>query len=238
MILPFKDDNPTHRPSIVNLILIAICVVVFIVQIGWEGGRMASHFGFIPNAVLGNQPSDMTDYLSLFTSLFLHGGLMHLAGNMLFLWIFGDNVEDAMGHTRFLAFYLICGLLSLFTHAMVEPHSTIPVIGASGAISGVMGAYFLLYPKANISVFLLFFVFFKTVRIPAAVVIGIWFLMQLLGAYTAAANQPGIAFWAHIGGFVGGMALVKFFIRKEEHLFHTPRSMPWEVHNRRKGPRQ
>jgi membrane associated rhomboid family serine protease len=160
--------------------------------------------------------------------LFLHGGLLHLGGNMLFLWIFGDNVEDSMGHLRFIGFYFACGAAAALAQAVADPSAIEPMIGASGAIAGVLGAYILLHPRATVRT-LIFLGFFVTiVRIPAAVVLGIWFLIQFwsaLGAGTAEAQ--GVAFWAHVGGFVAGLILVPFLKRSEINLFQPPRSRPF-----------
>ena len=170
-----------------------------------------------------------------FTYQFMHEGLAHLGGNMLFLWIFGDNVEDAMGHFRFAAFYLICGAVAALTQGLLNPQSDIPMIGASGAISGVLGAYLLLYPRARVRVLLFLGIIFWIAHVPAMFVLGVWFLGQLVNAAMAPPGVPGVAFWAHIGGFVTGMGLVPFFKDKYMPLWQAGNSKPFRV-ERRRGP--
>jgi membrane associated rhomboid family serine protease len=151
--------------------------------------------------------------------MFLHGGWMHIIGNMLYLWIFGNNVEDAMGHRRFIVFYLLCGIAAALAQALPNPSSEVPMIGASGAISGVLGAYLLLYPHARVLVVIPIFFYPYTVRIPAGWVLGFWFLMQVASSLSAPEQQGGVAWSAHIGGFVAGMALIPLFKYKQVRLF-------------------
>jgi membrane associated rhomboid family serine protease len=153
--------------------------------------------------------------------MFLHGGLMHLAGNMLYLWIFGNNIEDAMGRVRFLLFYVLCGIGAAAAQIIGSPDSTVPMVGASGAISGVLGAYLLLYPRAQVLI-LIFFFFIRFMYIPAAIVLGFWFVMQLFSGATAGGAGSGVAWWAHVGGFVVGMMLVGLFKRRERSFFSAP----------------
>ena len=222
-MLPLKDDNPTHIQPVVSVALIVATALVFLWQVtlpGNEARRAIVALGAIPVVVLqrANLPDEIAmlppafDVLTLVTSVFLHGGWGHLLGNMLYLWIFGDNVEDAMGHRRFLAFYLICGVVAALIHTVADPFSTTPTVGASGAISGVLGAYVLLYPRAKVLVWpgILFFTF----RLPAAVVLGFWFLMQVLNL--AGGGASNVAWWAHIGGMVAGAALIPLF--KDRHI--------------------
>ena len=169
------------------------------------------------------------------TSMFLHGGWLHLFGNMMFLWVFGDNVEDSMGHVRFAAFYLFCGAVAALTQAFLNTHSEIPMVGASGAISGVLGAYLLLHPRATVRVLIFIGIIFWVAHVPAMLVLGFWFIAQLVSAAAAPANVPGVAFWAHVGGFVAGMALVPLFKDKYVPLWQAARSKPFEV-ERRRGP--
>jgi membrane associated rhomboid family serine protease len=221
----------------------AACVMVYLVQLsfGTQGGEaLVYQFGMIPVRLFGGR--DLTPELAvvpawttLFSSMFMHGGLLHLGGNMLFLWIFGDNVEDSMGHVRFLLFYLLCGLAAAMTHALLNPESAIPMIGASGAISGVLGAYFLLHPMATVRVLIIIIVFVTIVHVPAFFVIGLWFLMQLLSAFATIAGGPGVAFWAHVGGFIAGTTLVYFFKEPGVVLLQRPRSRMFEI-ERRRGP--
>jgi rhomboid family protein len=160
--------------------------------------------------------------MSLITSMFLHGGFMHLIGNMLYLWIFGNNIEDAMGHGRFIAFYLLCGVIAAMSHAVMEPGSTAPMIGASGAISGVLGAYLLLYPRARVFVLIPLGFFFWRMYVPAGFVLGFWFVLQLLSSTATAGAGGGVAWFAHIGGFLAGMVLIGFFKRRSVRFFNPP----------------
>ena len=156
---------------------------------------------------------------TLLTSMFLHGGWLHLIGNMLYLWIFGDNVEDAMGHGRFVLFYLVCGLAAALAQAGLDPGSEVPMVGASGAISGVLGAYLMLHPRAHVLVLIPLGILTQLVRLPALIVLAFWFGLQLFQQLSAPPGQGGVAFMAHIGGFVAGMALVPLFKRPRVRLF-------------------
>ncbi|MBB4286905.1 rhomboid family intramembrane serine protease [Roseospira goensis] len=224
-MLPLRDDNPTRITPVVTWGLIAVSVLVFLYQAGL--GSMAERhlivaLGAIPAVLTGQErlPAELALVPALVTpvtSMFLHGGLLHLGGNMLYLWIFGNNVEEAMGWLRFLAFYLICGVAAAYLHALQQPDSIMPMVGASGAISGVLGAYLMLFPWARVFVWFGFiFVFW----VPAIVVLGLWFGLQalsLLGDPTGA--QSGVAWWAHVGGFLVGMALTPLLRRRGYPLF-------------------
>lgn len=210
-MIPLKDDNPTRTFPIINIALILVNVVVFIYQATLPPHAYKAFVAAnaivpmrIPAFLAGHLGFKMVFY-PIFTSMFLHGGLMHLLGNMLFLYIFGDNVEDAFGHFAYLVFYLFCGVGSAMVHTIFNLHSSLPAIGASGAISGVMGAYAVMFPRAR--VWMLFFIFL--IPVPALLVLGYWFVLQFLsgiGEFGAAA-QGGVAFWAHIGGFLIGMVV-------------------------------
>ncbi|MDC4222904.1 MAG: rhomboid family intramembrane serine protease [Candidatus Manganitrophus sp.] len=152
---------------------------------------------------------------SVLTSMFLHGGLMHVAGNMLYLWIFGNNIEDVMGHVRFIFFYIVCGVLAAYSHALTEPGSRVPMIGASGAVSGVLGAYLLLFPHAKVLTLVPIGFFIQIIRIPAVLVLGIWFLVQTVSGLFSGGQLGGIAWFAHVGGFLAGMALIYPFKKKQ-----------------------
>jgi membrane associated rhomboid family serine protease len=184
-------------------------------------------YGAIPAVVFGHaqlppELLSMPAYGTLISSMFLHGGWMHLIGNMLYLWIFGNNIEDVMGHGKFIVFYMICGVLAALSHALLDPQSTIPMVGASGAISGILGAYLLLYPHARVLV-LVPFGLIGTFNVPAAMVLGLWFLMQLFSGGMSLGNQGGgVAFFAHIGGFLAGMALIGFFKYPHIRFFNPP----------------
>jgi membrane associated rhomboid family serine protease len=235
MILPLHDDNPTRTRPVVTVALIIACVLVFLGQLtaGPEGGqRIAYALGTIPAVLLGHRslPPDLSvvpPVFSMFTSMFLHGSLWHLLGNMLYLWIFGNNVEDAMGHGRFIAFYAICGIAAVLAQALPDPTSTVPMVGASGAISGVLGAYMLLYPHARVLLGLpLGFFIIQLGRFPAVWVLAVWFLMQLVmnTFVTAGAEaQGGVAFRAHIGGFIAGMVLIPFMKHRNVSLWRARR---------------
>jgi membrane associated rhomboid family serine protease len=231
-LIPLRDDNPpSHHPPVVAISFIVLCVLVFLWQfsLGAEGGQRAVYaLGVIPAVLFGQQqlPAELAvvpPMATIFTSMFMHGGWMHLIGNMLYLWIFGDNVEDSMGHVRFAIFYVLCGVAAALAQAIPEPNSTIPMVGASGAISGVLGAYLLLYPHARVLVLVPLGVIMHTVRLPAGVVLALWFGLQLLSNMFAQEGQGGVAFRAHIGGFVAGMLLIPFFKYRRVPFFHQAR---------------
>ncbi len=210
-MIPIKDDNPTRTFPVINIALILINVVVFFYTAtlpphAYKAFVMTNAMipQRVPAFLAGRTAFDLA-FFPLFTSMFLHGGLMHLLGNMLFLYIFGDNIEDAFGHIAYLFFYLFCGIGSGVAHIMFNLHSTVPALGASGAISGVMGAYAVLFPRAR--VYMLFFIFL--VPIPAIFVLGYWFVLQFLSGIGefGAANMGGVAWWAHIGGFLMGLVI-------------------------------
>ncbi len=230
-MIPLRDDNPTRITPVLTWGLIAVNVLVFLYQVSLgprQGQLFVYEFGAIPAVIFGTEalPSYLAaipPQLSLFTNMFLHGGWLHLIGNMWYLWIFGDNIEAALGRFRYLAFYLICGVLASLSHVLSDPSSVIPSIGASGAISGVLGAYLLLYPRARVLVLIPLGYFTRLMYIPAAFALGFWFLLQLLsGSMTAGRNAGGVAFWAHIGGFIAGLLLVGLFKRKEVRFFNPP----------------
>jgi membrane associated rhomboid family serine protease len=230
-MIPLQDDNPTELTPVVTIAFIALCVLVFFYQAGLPprpGEAFVFQYGAIPALLFGDAdlpPSlavGIPAYATLLTSMFLHGGWMHLVGNMLYLWIFGNNVEDVMGHVRFVVFYLACGALAALSHAVTDPTSTIPMVGASGAISGVLGAYILLFPRAHVLVFM---PGMGMMRVTAAVVLGLWFVMQLLsGGMSIGGPGGGVAFFAHIGGFVAGMVLIRFFKRADVPFFSPARN--------------
>jgi len=223
-MLPLKDDNPTYRFPIVNVSLIVINVLVFLYEmsLGRELTPFLHKYGVIPVEITKgiDIPPPTPFPINLITSMFLHGGFMHLAGNMLYLWIFGDNIEDAIGRLRYLIFYLVCGLFASFAHIFVSQNSPIPTIGASGAISGVLGAYFILYPTARVLTLVpdpfTFGLFYRIVRLPAFILLGIWFIFQFFQGILSlpyAGRVGGVAWFAHIGGFFTGLFLIRFFVR-------------------------
>lgn len=230
-MIPLRDDNPTTLKPVITIGLIVLCTLVFFWQLslGVHAEAVIQALGVMPATLFGKQspPPGFTQVpavLTIFTSMFLHGGWMHLIGNMLFLWIFGNNVEDAMGHGRYVLFYLLCGVAAVLAQALPSPDSTIPMIGASGAISGVLGAYLLLYPHARVLVLIPLGVFSRMLYLPAMLVLGFWFLLQLLSTILADPNEPGVAFGAHAGGFVAGLLLIPLFKRRDVRLFR-PRAL-------------
>jgi membrane associated rhomboid family serine protease len=219
-MLPIRDDQPRYSTPWVNYFLIGLNLLIYLFEASLDPqslNLLVRQFGVVPahlSAFLSGAPSYplVAVVLPFFTSLFLHGGWMHVIGNMWFLYIFGDNVEDYLGHFKYLVFYLITGVLAMGTHVAMNMHSTAPAVGASGAIAGVLGAYFVLYPRARVLTW--FFVF--VVWVPAWIILGYWFVLNFLsGTATSLAvqrgNMGGVAFWAHVGGFISGALLVKIF---------------------------
>jgi membrane associated rhomboid family serine protease len=240
-MFPLFDDNPHGGRSYVVWALIGACVVVYLWQAGLseqDSQEAAYVFGMIP-AVLFHSlqlPDDIAvvpPWATLFTSMFMHAGFMHLAGNMLYLWIFGDNVEVVLGRFRFLAFYLLCGVAAALTQAVLDPRSGIPMVGASGAISGVLGAYFLLFPRANVRVLMFPF---GLVAVPALIVLGLWFLLQLLDGLRGPSGGGGVAFWAHVGGFIAGVVLLPFFKPGHVPYFARGHHRPFSIIRKKRDP--
>jgi membrane associated rhomboid family serine protease len=215
-LIPLKDDNPRVLTPLVNYGLIACNIAIFIYQLSLpepEAEVFVHTYGAIPAYI--TQGSNLS---SLLTAMFLHGGFLHLLGNMLYLWIFGDNVEGLMRHGRYVGFYLLCGLAATISHIAIEPGSQLPMIGASGAVSGVLGAYLVKFPRARILILVPIIFFLTTFRIPALFVLGFWFLTQLtngLGFFQSDMSGGGVAWFAHIGGFVAGVLLIKVFERRQ-----------------------
>jgi membrane associated rhomboid family serine protease len=217
-LIPIRAEQPTRRKPVVTLSIIAANVAVLVYQttLGQDGAdAFVMNYGAIPEVIVSDfhaLPSLPQSWITLITSMFIHGGLLHLAGNMLYLWIFGNSIEDYLGRFRYLLFYLFCGVAAALTHTAVFPDSMVPMIGASGAISGVLGAYLITFPKTRVVVLIWFLLFLRFVRIPAILVLGLWFLLQVQGGFgSLAGQQEGIAFFAHIGGFVAGILLVLLF---------------------------
>jgi len=228
--LPLYDDNPTTRDPIVTYLLIGLCVGAFLWQLGQQHeSAVLYEYGMIPARLFGLWHLQriyevVPAWMTLFTSMFLHGGWFHLIGNMLFLWIFGNNIEDVLGRARFLFFYLCCGVAAALSQAFSSYGAHVPMVGASGAIAGVLGAYLLLYPNANVHVFVWIVIFFRIVNIPAWTLLGLWFAMQLLSGFARTPGTPGVAFWAHVGGFVSGIILVILLRPRGLALLQPPRS--------------
>jgi len=218
-MLPFKDDNPTRTFAIVVVALIAVNAAVFLYQAGLpypEQKRFVYSYAAIPAVIVGLRhlpfETGFPAVGTLFTSMFLHGGVLHIGGNMLFLWVFGNNIEDLLGHVRFIAFYVVCGVAAMAAQVMIHPGSVVPALGASGAIAGVLGAYALRFPGTRVHTLILPLPI--VLRLPALFVLGYWFLLQWLGGQQALGAGPqmsGTAWFAHIGGFIAGMALIGVF---------------------------
>jgi membrane associated rhomboid family serine protease len=214
-MFPLRDSQPSYSKPVVTVLLIVINILVFLFEVSLEPfarNEFIAAYGMVP---------DHFSFISLLTSMFLHGGWMHVLGNMWFLWIFGDNIEDTLGSARFLLFYLLCGAAAAMAQYLADPGSRIPMVGASGAIAGVMGAYLVLYPRSRVITLIPLFVFWEVIEVPAVVLLGFWFLMQLFSAgavaVTAGANgSGGVAFAAHVAGFLVGMAGVFLFRKREE----------------------
>ncbi|MDZ7724386.1 MAG: rhomboid family intramembrane serine protease [candidate division KSB1 bacterium] len=216
-MIPLKDDNPVSITPFVTYALIIINVIIFLNQLTLDSRAYQEFvytYGAVPLQLIHGQ-----NLHSIFTSMFLHGGFGHLLGNMLFLWIFADNIEYLTGHGRFIVFYILCGLAAFLTHFIMAPTSQVPMIGASGAISGVLGAYAIRFPRARVHVLWIFFFIISVDRIPAAIVLGLWFLLQILSAMGASASSAGVAWYAHIGGFVAGILLIGFFQKRRVTVY-------------------
>ena len=210
-MIPIRDSIPTRRVPIVNYALIGANLLVFLLMwlAGPEQERLVYQFALIPASF--SNGIDLGDISDIFTSMFMHAGIAHIAGNMLYLWIFGDNVEDRLGSFKYLLFYLAGGLVASLTHLLFNPNSQIPTVGASGAIAAVLGAYLIIYPRSRIATFIPLGFFMRLAMVSASVVLGFWFILQLFNGFLSigAADVGGVAFWAHIGGFVAGVVLAK-----------------------------
>jgi membrane associated rhomboid family serine protease len=212
-MIPIRDMNPTRRLPVITVTFIAINVIMFLYQaMTWVSGGvepMVYEMGLVPYAV--THAFSPAVALTFLTAMFMHGGLMHIAGNMLYLWIFGNNVEDAMGRLRFVVFYLVCGIAASAAQILAAPNSRVPTIGASGAIAGILGGYIVLYPKARVQTLLILGYFIRITELPAIIVLGGWFVLQLLNgaASFGVAQSGGVAWFAHIGGFLAGVVLVR-----------------------------
>lgn len=218
MLIPLRDTQPSQSTPVVTILLIAVNVLVFLFEISLDPyslNHLIAVYGVVP---------DHLRYSTLFTSMFLHGGWTHVGGNMLFLWIYGDNVEDVLGHFKYIVFYLACGLIAGLVQVWLNPFSRVPTIGASGAIAGVMGAYLLKFRNARVQT-LVFFFFITFVEIPAPFLLIYWFIVQLFSGLGSIgysqASQGGVAVWAHVGGFLAGMALIKLMGTRERYRRHV-----------------
>ncbi len=226
-MIPLHDDNPTEITPVVTIALIAACAVAFLWQQALPDRTALAavySYGMIPSVlfdqdVLAPELYRLPAEVTVFTSMFLHGGWMHIIGNMLFLWVFGNNIEDAMGHVRFALFYALCGVAAALAQALSEPGSDIPMIGASGAVSGVLAGYLLLHPHARVLTMVIIIFFIRMIRLPAWVLLGLWIVMQLYNAAVTPTGEAGVAWMAHVGGFVAGLALIGLFKRRDIPFF-------------------
>jgi membrane associated rhomboid family serine protease len=229
-MIPLKDDNPTYNKPLVTYFLISACILIFLIQItsgSYKSGQLFYSYGLIPSVLMGNNqlPLDLyavPAYFTIFTSMFMHGGFMHLIGNMLYMWIFADNIEDNLGPFKFLVFYLLAGIGAAMTQVLMDVQSQVPMIGASGAIGGVLGAYLINHPKAKVLVLIPFGFFSQLIKIRALYVLGFWFILQFIS------SGGGVAYAAHIGGFISGIVLILFFNKKNKTKRKITKG-PWEV---------
>jgi membrane associated rhomboid family serine protease len=215
-MIPLRDQIPTQRVPVVNYVLIAVNILVYIVQ--WLAGpyqeSLVYQFALIPAQFTAGP--NLGDIADVFTSMFMHAGLAHLGGNMLYLWIFGDNVEDSMGAGKYLVFYLVGGVVASLAHILTNPGSQIPTVGASGAIAAVLGAYLVLYPQSRVATLIPLGIFMRVTLLPAVIVLGLWFVLQLFSGLLSLGGPDvgGVAFWAHIGGFVSGVVLARLLANR------------------------
>ena len=227
-MIPLKDDNPTSKKPLITYSIIGICILIFFIQLtsqSYKTGQLFYSYGLIPSVLMGHKqlPLDLyaiPGFLTIFTSMFMHGGFMHLAGNMLYMWIFADNIEDNLGPSNFLIFYLLSGVGAAMTQVLMDTQSQVPMVGASGAIGGVLGAYLINYPNAKVLVLIPFGFFSQLLKIRALYVLGFWFVLQFIS------SGGGVAYAAHIGGFVSGMILILFFNKKNKKINNTTKN-PW-----------
>ena len=236
-MIPLKDDNPTSSRPIVTYFLIGMCVVIFFIQLGSESyrtGQLFYSYGLIPSVLMGHDqlPMDLYTvpaYMTIFSSMFMHGGWMHLIGNMWYMKIFADNIEDNLGKLRFLIFYLLCGVGAAMSQVFADTSSQVPMVGASGAIGGVLGAYLINHPNARVLVLIPFGFFSQIIKIRALYVLGFWFILQFINSALSSPKGGGVAYAAHIGGFITGIILILFFNKKKRKKINKKvLKGPWE----------
>ena len=223
-MIPLKDDNPTSGRPVITYFIIGLCVVVFLIQISsqsYRTGQLFYSYGLIPSVLMGHNQLPLDLYAippvaTIFSSMFMHGGFMHIIGNMLYMWIFADNIEDGLGRTKFIIFYLLSGLGAAMSQVFVDINSQVPMVGASGAIGGVLGAYSINYPNARVLVLIPLGFFSQLIRIRALYVLGFWFILQFINSYFSSSTGGGVAYAAHIGGFVSGIILILILNKKKE----------------------
>lgn len=240
-MIPLKDDNPTYSKPLVSYTIIGLCILVFLAQISsptFQTGELFFSYGLIPSVLMGidELPQDInviSPVTSIFTSMFMHGGWMHLIGNMLYMWIFADNIEDDIGKVKFIIFYLLCGIGAALSQVFVDINSQVPMVGASGAIGGVLGAYFINHRTANVLVLIPLGFFSQLIKIKALYVLGFWFVLQFINSAMSSGAGGGVAYAAHIGGFLTGLILILFFNQKTKKrvIFKSTKKTykgPWE----------
>jgi membrane associated rhomboid family serine protease len=256
-VFPLKDDIPTRRFPILTVAIIVACAVVYFVfeqglwTLGDTGNERVVEYGAIPYeithpgdecgattsgqiacegqpGVSGTAPDQAPWWVTVFSSMFMHGSLLHLGGNMLFLWIFGNNIEDSMGRVRFVLFYLLGGIAALLAQVLIDTGSTVPTVGASGAIAAVLGGYAILYPRARVITLVFIIIIITVIELPALVVLGLWFLLQLLPAFSEPVvdSGGGVAYFAHIGGFIFGLLLIRVFADRVHEDYDAVRRLP------------
>lgn len=221
-MIPYKDDNPTVTFPFVTIGIIALNISVYIWELISPSGidRIAYTYGAIPYNLLNLEKTQpLHPVVTVFSSMFLHGGFFHVAGNMLYLWIFGNNIEDRLGHIRFLIFYIIAGVVAAYAHAITSPRSLVPMIGASGAVSGVLGAYILLFPHSSVHTIVFFGFFWQIIKVPALIVIGFWAIIQFVNGIITKGlmAEGGVAWFAHIGGFLFGLLTIRLWLPKRRY---------------------
>ena len=240
-MIPLKDDNPTNSKPIVSYGIIGFCILVFLAQLGLTENELRDFtysYGLIPSVLMGidQLPSDLfkiSPVGTIFTSMFMHGSWMHLIGNMLYLWIFADNIEDDLGILNFVIFYFVCGVGAAMSQVIMDINSQIPMIGASGAIGGVLGGYLINYPNTRVLVLIPLGFFSQLIKIRALYVLGFWFILQFINSFISSSSAGGVAYAAHIGGFISGVILILFFNKKNRKKSYTNKIKkikkgPWE----------
>ena len=234
-MIPLKDDNPTSNRPVVTYFIIGLCIIIFLIQLSsqsYKTGELFYSYGLIPSVLMGYDklPLDLyviPAYLTIFTSMFMHGGFMHLIGNMLYMWIFADNIEDSLGPKKFIIFYLLSGIGAATAQILMDTHSQVPMVGASGAIGGVLGAYLINHPNARVLVLIPFGFFSQLIKIKALYVLGFWFVLQFINSAMMSSQGGGVAYAAHIGGFVSGIILILFFNKKLKKKTKIIKKNPW-----------
>ena len=217
-MIPLKDDNPTVSFPLVTISLIVLNIIIFFYEIslGPQFAPFLNTYGAKPLHIMSmsSPPGYPSPHFTIFSSMFLHGGFFHVAGNMLYLWIFGNNIEDSMGHFKFIIFYFISGIVAVYIFAFVNPESTIPMVGASGAVSGVLGAYLVLFPRAKVHTLIPLGFYMQVIKVPAVFVLGLWIFVQIINGMVSGGSGGGVAWFAHIGGFLAGVVLVGLFKKR------------------------